>query len=38
MKAKVYPLDLMQEVIDGLAENKNQKSSYLVVEKKKFSY
>lgn len=23
--SKVYPLDLMQEVIDGLAENKNQK-------------
>jgi ADP-heptose:LPS heptosyltransferase len=24
-ESKVYPLDLMQQVIDGLAENKNQK-------------
>ena len=24
-KSKVYPLDLMQQVIDGLAKNKNQK-------------
>lgn len=24
-QSKVYPLDLMQQVIDGLAENKNQK-------------
>lgn len=34
MKSKVYPLDLMQQVIDELAKNTNQKILLLVVEKK----